>query len=91
MRRLVAALEPGTWVVFDGRDRELGEPDGVVVVWADEPGPNAADRVIAGIVEEDSDPSRWRVVTSDGELAARVRAAGASVMGAGEFRSDLGV
>jgi rRNA-processing protein FCF1 len=58
-------------------------------VWAPEPGPDAADRLIAGIVEEDAEPSRWRVVTSDQALADRVRSAGAEVIGSKTFRSRL--
>src|SRR4051794_35431674 len=89
VRRLLEAPGPpreDVWVVLDGRERDLGDvPAAVHVVWAPEPGPNAADRVIAGLVEEDSDPSRWRVVTSDRALAERVRATGATVVGAREF------
>jgi predicted RNA-binding protein with PIN domain len=94
MRRLVRSLQDvdddDVWVVLDGRERDLGDSGRVRVVWAPEPGPNAADRVIAGLVEEDADPARWRVVTSDAALADRVRAAGASVTGAREFRERLG-
>jgi hypothetical protein len=92
MRRLVAelgALDGEVWVVLDGRGRDLGDPGGVRVVWAEEPGPDAADRIIAGIVEEDSEPGRWTVVTSDRALAARARAAGARLLGAGELRRRL--
>jgi predicted RNA-binding protein with PIN domain len=92
MRRLVAAvaaLGEDAWIVLDGAARDVGDPGRVQVVWADEPGPDAADRVIAGLVEEASDPARWRVVTSDRALAARVRAAGAQVTPARAFRSRL--
>lgn len=94
MRRLVADLagadlDGPVWVVFDGRPRDLGDPGAVHVVWAPEPGRDAADRVIAGIVEEDSRPGRWTVVTSDRALADRVRAAGAAVSAAGALRQRL--
>jgi predicted RNA-binding protein with PIN domain len=93
MARLVqalAALGEGAWVVLDGRERDLGVDAGdVTVVWAPEPGPDAADRLIAGLVEEDRDPSRWTVVTSDRALAERVSAAGAGVTGAAAFRERL--
>jgi predicted RNA-binding protein with PIN domain len=92
MRRLVeqlAALDEDVWVVLDGRERDLGDPGAVQVVWAPEPGPDAADKLIAGLVEEDADPSRWRVVTSDQALADRVRAAGAAVIASKPFRSRL--
>jgi hypothetical protein len=92
MRRLLAglqALDEEVWLVLDGRPRDLGDERGVTVVWAPEPGPGAADEVIAGLVAQDADPGRWHVVTSDGALAARVRAAGARVTGAGAFRDRL--
>jgi predicted RNA-binding protein with PIN domain len=93
MARLVAqlaALGEDAWVVLDGRERDLGvDPGRVQVVWAPEPGPDAADRIIAGLVEEDADPARWTVVTSDGALADRVRAAGGAVTGASAFRERL--
>lgn len=92
MRRLLAALDDlgeETWLVLDGEPRSLGDEGHVTVVWAPEPGPNAADDLIAGLVEEDADPGRWHVVTSDAALAARVRAAGAPVTGAGAFRARL--
>ncbi|MEA2294293.1 MAG: hypothetical protein QOE86_1932 [Solirubrobacteraceae bacterium] len=93
MARLVgqlAGLGEEAWVVLDGRERDLGvDPGAVQVVWAPEPGPDSADRIIAGLVEEDAQPARWTVVTSDGALADRVRAAGAAVTGASAFRSRL--
>jgi predicted RNA-binding protein with PIN domain len=95
MRDLAAALaafaadtgEPVA-VVLDGRPFELEAP-GVEVAFASRRGPNAADDDIAARVAADPDPASLRVVTSDGDLAARVRAAGGEVMGAGEFRRRL--
>ena len=52
-------------------------------------GPNAADDDIAALVERDAEPGELSVVTSDGDLARRVRDAGAAVVGAGEFRRRL--
>ena len=75
-------------VVFDGRPFEL-EGHGVEVVFATRSGPNAADDDIAALVQSDRAPEGLTVVTSDGELARRVRAAGAAVVGAGEFRRRL--
>jgi len=75
-------------VVFDGRAFEL-ESDGVRVAFATRRGPNAADDDIAALVEEDPAPGELSVVTSDGDLARRVREAGATVVGAGEFRRRL--
>jgi hypothetical protein len=82
------ATEDPVILFFDGRPRDLGQP-GLELVFADRPGPNAADHAIAERVEADADPSDLRVVTSDRELAARVTAAGAEVEGAGRFRARL--
>jgi predicted RNA-binding protein with PIN domain len=95
MRGLVEELEafaqrsgdPVT-VVFDGRPFEL-ESDDVTVRFASRRGPNAADDDIAALVDSDDDPADLSVVTSDGDLARRVREAGATVVGAGSFRRLL--
>jgi predicted RNA-binding protein with PIN domain len=76
-------------VVFDGQPFELEAPAGVRVEFATRRGPNAADDDIAGLVERADDPAALTVVTSDQTLAGRVRGAGASVLGAGEFRTKL--
>jgi uncharacterized protein YaiI (UPF0178 family) len=96
MRALVEQLgrfaersgEPVT-VVLDGRPFELEGGPGVTVQFASRRGRNAADDDIAAIVESDADPADMSVVTSDGDLARRVRDAGATVVGAGEFRRRL--
>jgi uncharacterized protein YaiI (UPF0178 family) len=95
MRRLSGDLEafatesnePVT-VVFDGRPFDLSASS-VEVAFAAEKGPNAADREIAGRVEADADPGSITVITSDRALADRVRAAGASVIGAAAFRRRI--
>jgi uncharacterized protein YaiI (UPF0178 family) len=95
MRELVEELEafaqrsgdPVT-VVLDGRPFEL-ESDDVTVRFASRRGPNAADDDIAALVDSDDDPADLSVVTSDGDLARRVREAGATVVGAGSFRRLL--
>ncbi len=93
MARLADALrslqEP-VCVVFDGRpwDGAPQDGDGVTVRFAPG-GRDAADHEIARLVEADVDPASLRVVTSDAALAARVRAAGAEVVGAGAFRRRL--
>ena len=96
MRALVEELdafaersgEPVT-VVLDGRAVRLEGGPGVTVQFASRRGRNAADDDIAAIVESDADPADLSVVTSDGDLARRVRDAGATVLGAGEFRRRL--
>jgi predicted RNA-binding protein with PIN domain len=95
MRRLAAGLdaladetgEPVT-VVFDGRPRDV-PAERVDVRFASRRGPDAADDDIAALAAADEDPRTLRVVTSDADLADRVRAAGATVVGAGEFRRRL--
>jgi predicted RNA-binding protein with PIN domain len=78
-------------VVFDGRERDVGQAAAAHVSVGFAPGGrNAADHAIAQLVEADDDPKSLRVVTSDRELAARVEAAGAQVVGARGFRDQLG-
>ena len=74
-------------VVFDGRPRDIAAQ--VAVHFAPRPGPNAADDEIARLVAADAAPGELRVVTSDGDLATRVRGAGGEVEGAGAFRRRL--
>jgi uncharacterized protein YaiI (UPF0178 family) len=88
-RRLVAQLdrldEP-VIVVLDA-----GEPppaERVEVVVAARRGPDAADDEIVALLEARG-AEGVRVVTSDAELARRVRALGAEVEGAGGFRRRL--
>jgi predicted RNA-binding protein with PIN domain len=95
MRDLVEELEAfagrdgdQVTVVLDGKPFDL-EGEAVDVLFASRRGPNAADDDIAAIVRDDPEPGAVSVVTSDGDLARRVRDAGASVMGAGEFRRLL--
>jgi uncharacterized protein YaiI (UPF0178 family) len=95
MRRLTALLdafatetgEPLT-VVFDGRPFDLSAQS-VEAAFASSRGPNAADHEIAARVQSDPDPRSITVVTSDRELARRVSAAGAHVLGSGPFRRHL--
>jgi len=91
MRDLVADLQSLTQaegeelaVVFDGRPFELADAGPVTVEFAP-----SADDAIAARAAADPDPGSLTVVTSDRELAARVRACGASVTGSGGFRRRL--
>jgi uncharacterized protein YaiI (UPF0178 family) len=90
-RRLIGevsgwAQDPVTVVLDDGPDELLGTVGRVTVVRAQRRGRNAADDEIVRLVEGVPDAV---VVTSDAELAARVRALGAKVMGAGAFLREL--
>jgi predicted RNA-binding protein with PIN domain len=97
-RRLVEHI--GAWaqevgadvlVVFDGRPPAgLQAPPGVELRFAERRGANAADDVIAALVAGAAAPASLRVVTSDAELARRVREHGADVIGARGFREQLG-
>jgi predicted RNA-binding protein with PIN domain len=80
--------EPVT-VVFDGKPFDLEGDERVSVQFASRRGRGAADDDIAALVESDDDRSDLSVVTSDADLARRVRGAGATVVGAGQFRRLL--
>ncbi len=76
-------------VVFDTDPGDLPEVTDTKVLIAAGPGRNAADDEIAGLLAEDEDPRRLRVVTSDRELVEKAAAAGAEVLSSGSFRKDL--
>src|SRR4051812_48814235 len=80
------ALDDPVTVVFDGRPFDVQDAGHVDVRFASRPGRNAADDDIAALVADAADPSGLTVVTSDRELASRVRAHGVEVVGAKEFR-----
>jgi predicted RNA-binding protein with PIN domain len=96
-RRLIAQL--GEWaasgdrdvvVVFDGSPPPgLDAPEHLDVRFASRRGRDAADDDIAALVEADEEPERLRVVTSDAELARRVRECGADVVGARTLLDQL--
>jgi len=91
-RRLLDALrESGeeAVVVLDVGPEEWAGRDGPLeVVIAPRRGRDAADDEIVRLLS--ARPGPWLVVTSDAGLAARARALGASVEGAGAFRRRLG-
>ena len=76
-------------VVFDRRPRLSVEGRAVEVAYAPEPRPDAADDEIVRRLKTAPEPGSWRVVTSDRRLAGRVRAIGAGVESAGEFRARI--
>ena len=96
MRELVEELKAfaersgdSVTVVLDGSPFDLEGNEAVTVLFASRRGPNAADDDIAELVESDPGPADLSVVTSDGDLARRVRDSGATVLGAGSFRRRL--
>jgi len=97
-RRLLAALEAfaettddEVVAVLDAGPPELARSHArIAVVLAGRRGRDAADDEILARVRADAAPATLRVVTSDATLAARVRALGAEVEGAGRFRARLG-
>jgi predicted RNA-binding protein with PIN domain len=79
-------------VVADGRpvpSLPPGHHGPVELAYASRRGPNAADDRIAQEVADMDDPSSATVVTSDRDLARRVRHHGAVVIGARAFRDRL--
>jgi predicted RNA-binding protein with PIN domain len=86
--RFAAATGEDVTVVFDRRppDLEPGRHGSVEVAFASRRGRNAADHEIVAMVAGDADPGGIRVVTSDRQLAERVRGLGATVEGSGRFR-----
>jgi predicted RNA-binding protein with PIN domain len=90
VERIGAWADEEVVVVFDGHPpRGLPDPPHVEVRFAERGGPNAADDVIAALVAGHPEPGSLRVVTSDHELARRVREHGAEVLGARGFRDRL--
>jgi predicted RNA-binding protein with PIN domain len=95
MRRLVASLRAHAQasgddltVVLDARPFDVGDPGPVAVRFAPG-GRNAADDEIVRMLESGEAPGAVVVVTSDRELADRVRALGATVRPARELRAAL--
>jgi predicted RNA-binding protein with PIN domain len=78
-------------VVFDRHPRDVapGRHGSIDVAFATRHGRNAADHDIVQLVAGDADPESLTVVTSDADLARRVREHGASVRSSGSFRTEL--
>jgi predicted RNA-binding protein with PIN domain len=86
--RFAAATGDDVTVVFDRRppDVEPGRHGAVGVAFASRRGRNAADHEIVELVAADPEPGRLLVVTSDRQLAERVRDLGAGVEPSSRFR-----
>jgi predicted RNA-binding protein with PIN domain len=78
-------------VVFDRQPRDVspGIHGAITVAFASRSGRNAADHEIAEMVADDESPATLKVVTSDRDLADRVRQRGARVASSGSFRRRL--
>jgi predicted RNA-binding protein with PIN domain len=92
MQQLVhelGAIEEPVTVVFDGHPFDVQDAGAIDVRFASRGGRNAADDDIAALVAGAHDPEGLTVVTSDRELAQRVRDSGAAVEGAKRFRERM--
>jgi predicted RNA-binding protein with PIN domain len=99
VRRLLGRLQAlartdgeSVLLVLDGRplgDVAEGVHDGVEVRYATRRGPNAADDRIVELLAARADTGDVTVVTSDRDLRRRVRALGATVVGAGSLLERL--
>ena len=88
LERYAAATGDNVTAVFDRRppDVEAGRHGAVEVAFASRRGRNAADHEIVELVAADPEPGRLLVVTSDRQLAERVRDLGAVVEPSSRFR-----
>jgi predicted RNA-binding protein with PIN domain len=85
LQRLAATTGDEVTAVLDGRPNRAmpeGADEGVMVLWANRRGPDAADDRIIELVREAEAPETMLVVTSDRALRERVEALGANVEGA---------
>ena len=89
LEAFAAARDAPVTVIFDGRPHDAGGGLRVAVRFARRAGRDAADDDVAALVASHPDPASLVVATSDADLAARVRATGARVMGAGAFLREL--
>jgi predicted RNA-binding protein with PIN domain len=78
-------------VVFDRQPPDVspGRHGTITVAFASRRGRNAADHEIVQMVAEDAAPDSLTVVTSDADLAERVRGLGANVRSSGSFRRRI--
>lgn len=76
-------------VMLEHEPREAIVAEGVEIAWASSGGANAADREILARLPEWLAEDEVVVVTSDRDLAAKARAAGAEVVSSRPFRAEL--
>jgi hypothetical protein len=87
-RWAAAAGEPAT-VMLEHPPREALATERAEVLWASAGGPDAADREILARLPDWLAAGPVTVVTSDRDLAAKARAAGAEVESSRPFRAEL--
>jgi predicted RNA-binding protein with PIN domain len=93
LRQLAADRGEAITVALEGTvvpDLPAGEHDGLTVLYARRRGPNAADDRIVEAVAADPDGASLSVVTSDRDLARRVRDLGATVVSPSVLLRQLG-
>jgi hypothetical protein len=88
-RAAEVGAEEEVTVMLERRPRADLGTDRVEVLWASSPGANAADREILARLPAWLDQGPVTVVTSDRDLAAKARAAGAEVTPSRPFRAEL--
>lgn len=76
-------------VMLEHEPRRQIEAERVEIAWAEHHGANAADREILARLPEWLEEDEVVVVTSDRDLAAKARAAGAEVDPSRPFRAEL--
>lgn len=89
LERWAAAEGEDVVVVFERPTRPRIRSSVIEVATAPKPKPDAADDEIVRRLAAEPQPALVRVVTSDRWLADRVSAAGATVLGADTFRTQL--
>jgi uncharacterized protein YaiI (UPF0178 family) len=89
LERWAAASGERVTVMLERRPRQPLPVELVTVEWASEPGRDAADREIVRRLGEWLGEGEVTVVTSDRDLAAKARAAGAAVEPSSGFRAKL--
>ncbi|MEP6954214.1 MAG: NYN domain-containing protein, partial [Solirubrobacteraceae bacterium] len=89
LERFAAAHDVPVTVIFDGRATDVGGGERVQVGFASRDGRDAADDDIAKLVVGHPDPGSLTIVTSDRDLAQRVRDDGAQVVGAATLLAEL--
>ncbi len=89
LERWASATGEEVTIVFERRPQPPIESEVVEIAHAPRAGQNAADHEIVRLLRDELDPEDVRVVTSDGDLADRVRELNASVEPASSLRRLL--